>query len=82
MKWWYVFVAALVGLQTGIVVPSFRVTLKKLVEAQAPGTVAGSVGSQNRKRPCGVPELPASRPALGSGKPDCDHLDELISFCL
>src|SRR5688572_23288762 len=80
---WNVPPLRLSGSNTGVVVPSLSVMSYQLLPSAShpPTPSTGREGSQKVKRPCGMPELPASTPVPGVGKADCSHTAELISSC-
>src|SRR5688572_21246601 len=80
---WYVPPFGLFGSNTGVVVPLLSVMSYQfsVSSSQPPVPVVGRVGSQKKKRPCGMPELPPRTPVPGVGNEDCSHEPELISSC-
>src|SRR5215217_7225236 len=68
LKLWKFPLPGFAGFQPVGAAPLFSVTsYQRSPSPQKPTVAAGRDGSQNVKRPCGRPELPAARPAFGSG---------------
>jgi hypothetical protein len=66
-----------------LVVPLLSVMSYQLspLASQPPTPSTGRDGSQKVKRPCGMPELPARRPAPGVGSDDRAQQPERIYCC-